>query len=213
MSKRYIPPRRRHNKILVSFSGLFICFLLTLSLVSVASIVQASFITTPFAGITKHVVAAEQKISDSVATTQVSDSQTEFISALPKVTNVAVTVANFPLEKAWPVRGRLTTLFSSFHPGIDIATAWGTPIHPFASGVVLKAQWWGTFGNGILIQHADGWQTIYAHLSSINVAVNQQVDLTTVIGAVGSTGNATGPHLHFQVSKDGREINPLSVLP
>ncbi|MDP2671644.1 MAG: M23 family metallopeptidase [bacterium] len=113
----------------------------------------------------------------------------------------------------WPARGYITTYFSSSHSGIDIAASYGTPIHPFMEGVVSSVNHFnGGFGNHVIIKH-NGFESLYAHLSSTNVVVGQIVKAKTVIGWVGVSGWATGPHLHFEVSQSGQNINPLSVLP
>jgi murein DD-endopeptidase MepM/ murein hydrolase activator NlpD len=115
---------------------------------------------------------------------------------------------------SWPIRGGLTSLFSSSHRGIDIPAPYGAPIHPLASGTVLFASWDSHgFGNAIIIRSAAGYDSKYGHLSALNVKAGQRVESGNVIGFIGATGVATGPHLHFEVYKDGVAINPLSVLP
>ncbi len=224
MSKRYIPIQRRHfvRRAWLSPGGLLLSFLMFLALVSLTSMVQAAFVESPLSSVTSHQTHSQEQITDSVGAAQVSTADVQFVKEsanIPRViptavaSNVDARVEGFPLEKVWPTHGRITTLFSSFHPAIDIAISRGTPLHPFASGVVVLAKWWGSFGNAVVIQHVSGWQTIYAHMQSINVAVNQEVNLDSVIGTVGSTGFSTGPHVHFQLSKDGRPVNPLNYLP
>jgi len=214
MKRRYVPAQeRRYKKVTLSFSlsGLLVIIMSTFGVISFISSVQAnSFEPTPL--VTEKEDSREDKISDAILS---KEGQLEVAPPPVSVTNVSVVsrVETFPLEKSWPIRGRLTTLFSGYHPAIDIATSTGTPVHPFASGVVTRAGWWGSFGNAVVIQHAQGWESIYAHLSTIFVSINQEVDLSSVIGGVGSTGYSTGPHLHFQLSKDGRPVNPLANLP
>ena len=130
-----------------------------------------------------------------------------------KLLNAPAVLQNLPVERVWPVRGRITTYFSNYHQGIDIANSWGTSVHPFASGVVVFAGWQGSFGNCIFITHNQGLVTTYAHLGRIEVKVGQQVGIDTEIGVIGSTGNSTGPHLHFQLSENGHNVNPLRALP
>jgi murein DD-endopeptidase MepM/ murein hydrolase activator NlpD len=102
-----------------------------------------------------------------------------------------------------------------YHPGLDIAAHLGDPIYASDSGVVVFAGW-STVGYGrmVVIDHGNGWQTLYAHLSQIKVACGQGVLQGSVIGLAGSTGNSTGPHLHFEMLSDayGR-VNPWSYLP
>jgi murein DD-endopeptidase MepM/ murein hydrolase activator NlpD len=85
-----------------------------------------------------------------------------------------------------------------FHSGLDIAAPAGTPVIATATGTVVSAGWNGGYGKAIIIQHNDVQQTLYGHLSEISVQPGQQITQGTVIGLVGSTGNSTGPHLHFE---------------
>lgn len=102
----------------------------------------------------------------------------------------------------------------SGHLGIDIAAGEGAPIVAADSGVVVYAGWNGTgYGNVIMIDHGNGYQTLYSHLSSIVVACAASVGKGGVIGYSGSTGNSTGPHLHFEVRLNGGFVNPWYVLP
>ncbi len=85
-----------------------------------------------------------------------------------------------------------------FHSGIDIAAPSGTPVVATGSGTVISAGWNGGYGKAIVIQHNDTQQTLYGHLSEVSVQPGQTIERGTVIGLVGSTGNSTGPHLHFE---------------
>jgi murein DD-endopeptidase MepM/ murein hydrolase activator NlpD len=101
------------------------------------------------------------------------------------------------------------------HPGIDIATQLGDPIYASDTGVVVFAGWNSQgYGNLVVLDHGNGWETLYAHLSQFNVDCGQAVYQGNVIGYAGSTGNSTGPHLHFEILNDtyGR-VNPWSYLP
>jgi len=97
------------------------------------------------------------------------------------------------------------------HEGIDIAATIGTPIHAAASGTIIHAGWLGGYGNLVVVDHGDGLATAYAHASAILVGVGQQVSQGDTVSLVGSTGNSTGPHLHFEVRDHGRAINPLTA--
>ena len=94
------------------------------------------------------------------------------------------------------------------HTGIDIAPNQGTAVYASDGGSVTLAGWNGGYGNCIMIDHGNGYVTLYGHLSSISVSVGQTVSQGATIGAVGSTGNSTGPHLHFEVLKNGTRIDP-----
>ncbi len=99
-----------------------------------------------------------------------------------------------------------------FHEGLDIAANHGNSVYAYTDGRVIQAGWNGGYGNCILIDHGNGLRTRYAHLSRISVKVGQRVKTGQRIGAVGSTGNSTGPHLHFEVIKNGKTQNPLNYL-
>ena len=104
--------------------------------------------------------------------------------------------------------------FWSGHLAIDIATATGAPIYAADSGVVVFAGWDSNgYGNVIMIDHQNGYHTLYAHLSSLNARCGSNAAQGNVIGYAGSTGNSTGPHLHFEVRYLGGFLNPWTVLP
>ena len=101
----------------------------------------------------------------------------------------------------------------SFHGGIDMAVATGTPIYPSMDGTVTTAGYNATYGNYVIITHHSGYKTLYGHMSKITCKKGNFVYAgSTQIGLVGSTGQSTGPHLHFTVYKNGNTINPMSVL-
>ena len=100
----------------------------------------------------------------------------------------------------------------SFHTGTDMACPTGTPILASMSGKVITTGVNRVYGNYVIIDHGNGYQTLYAHMSKIIAQKGQWVSQGTRIGLVGSTGYSTGPHLHFTVYKNGKMINPLSVL-
>jgi murein DD-endopeptidase MepM/ murein hydrolase activator NlpD len=98
------------------------------------------------------------------------------------------------------------------HEGVDLAVPNGTPIYAPADGLVEMAQRYGGYGNFIKIMHGGDMETRYGHLSAYNVTVGQYVHKGDVIGYVGSTGRATGPHLHYEVRIDGHAVNPMPYL-
>lgn len=101
------------------------------------------------------------------------------------------------------------------HRGIDIAGDTGEPVYSVDAGVIVYAGWneWG-YGNMIMVDHGTGWQSLYAHLSAINVVCGQSVDMGTVIGAIGSTGRSSGSHLHFELMHTQySKVNPWLYLP
>ena len=115
----------------------------------------------------------------------------------------------------WPTTARYISgyHYSAIHRGIDIGGAMGNAIFAADSGVIVYAGWsnYG-YGNLIVVDHGNGWQTAYAHLSSIAVTCGQSVFQGGYIGAMGSTGNSTGPHLHFEMVFNGAKPNPMDYL-
>ncbi|MGC8734169.1 MAG: murein hydrolase activator EnvC family protein [bacterium] len=123
----------------------------------------------------------------------------------------------------WPTTSSLITSYfgyrvhpiygtTRFHSGIDIGAPYGAPIYAAENGKVILASWYDGYGYCIIIDHGDGVSTLYAHCSSIIVKQGQYVSKGQVIGYVGSTGNSTGPHLHFEVRINGNPVNPFNYL-
>ncbi|MGE6257622.1 peptidoglycan DD-metalloendopeptidase family protein [Heyndrickxia sporothermodurans] len=115
---------------------------------------------------------------------------------------------------SWPATGgyvssKLGYRWGSMHKGIDIARPSNRKITAADNGVVISAGWDGGYGNKIVIDHKNGFKTVYAHLQSINVSAGQVVPKGASIGVMGATGDATGVHLHFEVYKNGKLQNPL----
>lgn len=101
----------------------------------------------------------------------------------------------------------------AFHKGIDIAGGGsGSPIFAADNGRVVRAGWYGGYGNCIIIDHGNGFRTLYGHMSSLKVRVGQVVHKGQVIAGKGTTGNSTGVHLHFEVIKNGSNVNPMSYI-
>ena len=122
----------------------------------------------------------------------------------------------------WPVHGWLSAGFglrpdpftgeTDFHPGLDISADTGTPVYATASGTVELASSSGDYGNLVVLNHGFGLVTRYGHLSRFAVQAGQRVARGDVIGYVGATGRATGPHLHYEVLANGKLLNPLQLL-
>lgn len=124
----------------------------------------------------------------------------------------------------WPTSGRITSLFNQIvcspllgcepHKGLDIANVTGTPVIAADSGYVVFAGWDTTgYGNLVVINHGNGFVTYYAHMSAIFVKKGQSVAKGQRIGSIGSTGNVSGPHLHFELRQQGIQRNPIGFLP
>jgi LysM repeat protein len=118
-------------------------------------------------------------------------------------------------KMSWPSScQRISQYYKSWiHTGLDIACPWGTPIRAAEAGKVISVQYGRTgYGYHVIIDHGGGVQTLYAHLSSIDVVVGQNIKKGQAIGAEGSTGRSTGPHLHFEVRINGVRVNPLNYI-
>ena len=124
----------------------------------------------------------------------------------------------YPITASWRLTSRFGprkdpfTGVASNHTGIDMACPTGTPIRAAMSGTIVHAGWSNVFGNYVIVNHGNGYQTLYGHMSKILAQKGQRVDQNTKIGLVGSTGYSTGPHLHFTVYKNGNLVDPLSLL-
>ena len=122
----------------------------------------------------------------------------------------------------WPLRGRITSNYGyrrspfsrgrSFHDGLDIAAPMGTPVRAAMPGRVESVGYDNVYGNFVIIRHGDGFKTLYGHMDSCEARSGAYVDIDTVIGYAGNSGQSTGSHLHFTVYKDGVSINPRIVL-
>lgn len=116
----------------------------------------------------------------------------------------------------WPTQARTLSGYdySNIHRGVDLRAGNGDPIVAVDAGVVTYAGWndWG-YGNLVVIDHGNGWESVYAHLSQWNVLCGQSVNQNEVIGLAGSTGRSSGAHLHFELRYNGVLINPWEALP
>jgi len=114
----------------------------------------------------------------------------------------------------WPTEGVVTQYFAWYHPGDDIANRAGPPVYASAAGTVVVAGWPDNYGYGnrVVVDHGNGYQTLYAHLSNIYVSVGQSVSRGQSVGKMGSTGRSTGTHLHFEIRYKGIAVNPLAIL-
>ena len=120
-----------------------------------------------------------------------------------------------------PIAGRITSPFGNrmhpilgsyrFHKGVDVAAPYGAPIAAALDGRVVSAGWHGGYGQQVVLAHANGTETRYGHMSRIAAYPGETVRRGQLIGYVGSTGLSTGPHLHFEVLRGGRAVNPLTV--
>ena len=157
-----------------------------------------------------------------------NDLENQTVTIGQKLFIPGATMSSFELKKAlgelfiYPVIGRLTSPFGyrrdpftgrkSFHTGIDIAAPKGTPIKLTLDGTVAYTGFSSVYGNYVIVTHSGGYQSMYGHMHTIKVRRGQVLNQGSIIGTVGNTGRSTGPHVHFSVYKDGKLINPLTVL-
>ena len=144
----------------------------------------------------------------------------------PKVTYVASAYSgnvsglseakvNLGVSLIRPVSGIITTRFGRGnygHRGLDIATSTGTPIKAAAGGTVTVAGWNNSYGYMVKVSHGNGVETVYAHCSKLLVSRGQSVSQGQIIAKIGSTGNSSGPHLHFEVRINGTLYNPQNYI-
>ena len=148
--------------------------------------------------------------------------RSEFMNqAYGAVSSVVNPTAETP--NIWPVAGPISSYYgyrtspggigSTFHEGVDIAGDYGTPISATAAGTVTKAGWVGGYGYLVEVRHADGIVTRYGHNSAVLVYEGQHVDQGSMIALMGSTGNSTGPHCHYEDRIHGEAVDPMYFLP
>lgn len=113
-----------------------------------------------------------------------------------------------------PHPGYLSTRFSSWHPGIDIATGLGMPIHPITEGEITEARrdFFG-LGTFVVVTHQNGFKSTYAHMGKVYIKVGDKVTSENMLGEVGLTGRTSGPHTHLEVTHNGKYIDPQTLLP
>jgi murein DD-endopeptidase MepM/ murein hydrolase activator NlpD len=180
------------------------------------------------------VAAASDHVDDSEVTSSLDELHVLRTSALSGATMVGLTLGLtrnattadwFRANSApnlWPVEGQVTGSFGeridpfngegAFHSGVDISSAYGTPIVAPADGVVTFTDLLGGYGKLIMINHGSGISTRYGHLSGFAVTVGQEVHRGDVIGYVGASGRSTGPHLHYEVRINDTPVNPYKYL-
>jgi murein DD-endopeptidase MepM/ murein hydrolase activator NlpD len=142
----------------------------------------------------------------------VSFAATPLIRAIggPSVFPTMLPIAAASLTSGFGMRYHPIHGGSRFHSGVDLAAPTGSPLKATLGGVVRAAGWSGGYGLLVTIAHGGGIETRYAHLSRLNVMAGQAIEQGDVIGYVGSTGNSTGPHVHYEVRSNGAPLDPLS---
>lgn len=153
--------------------------------------------------------------NDIISTAEISDFYQNYLNRI--IYNISYTPLGYPFP------GAITSTFGhrenpftgenvETHKGVDIRAPMGAPVKAMAKGEVEFAGLRGGFGNCIMLKHANGFETLYGHLSKILVSVGEKIDIGQQIGDVGSTGRSTGPHLHYEVHKNGEKIDPKNFL-
>ena len=179
---------------------------------------QTEVLQQPSAGFRK-VVANVSFVNDKEISREILKEEV-VMEAVPKIMKRGTKI---PPTYVKPISGgRLTSGFgkrnapkkgaSTYHKGVDWATPTGTPVYASCGGTVAKAGWGSGYGYVVYINHADGRQTRYGHLSKVLVSVGQSVKQGDRIALSGNTGVSTGPHLHFEILINGSQVNPLKYL-
>lgn len=153
--------------------------------------------------------------NDIISTDEISNFYEGYLKKI--IYNISYTPLGYPYPGAiTSTFGHRENPFSGegieTHKGVDIKGAWGSPVKAMAKGEVEFAGLRGGFGNCIMLKHGNGFETLYGHLSKILVSVGQKIDIGQQIGNIGSTGRSTGPHLHYEVHKNGEKIDPKNFL-
>ncbi len=126
------------------------------------------------------------------------------------------------LPSGWPINGRLMDGYGhrsdpfsgegAMHTGVDISAPMGTQVKATGDGIIVHASWNNGYGRCVIVDHGNGYQTWYAHLSEIEVREGQEIRQGEIVGAVGNTGRSTGPHLHYEVRIHSTPVNPYRFL-
>ncbi len=147
------------------------------------------------------------------------------ITSIPVVTDTSVVYAqseekheiiasSFAQPVTLPHPGYLSTKFSSYHPGVDIAVGYGTPIHPISAGTIEQVNFGIVgYGNNVVVNHGNGFKSMYAHMGKVYVRVGEVVSTSDMLGTVGMTGRTTGPHTHLEIYYNDKAVDPQTLLP
>ncbi len=140
---------------------------------------------------------------------------------VPPISAPSAVVETLLLE--WPLAATgITSLYGprpdpvedrvGFHYGVDMSAAYGTEVMSSASGIVISAGWNGGHGRRVVVQHRYGYRTSYSHLSQIIAIPGHRISAGQTVGLLGNSGRSTGPHLHFEVTRYGKHLDPLEIL-
>ncbi|MEY9933284.1 murein DD-endopeptidase MepM/ murein hydrolase activator NlpD [Catenulispora sp. GP43] len=210
LSGRLRKPDRRRSLFIAAGVGLS----LTLTLAAVATPAVGARPGAPIAKAQEAVAAAEPAATPEVAAVPAPEPAPAPAAApAPAPAPAPTHVSPLPGARVTATFGASGTNWSSGkHTGLDLAAPHGTPIRAAADGTVVSAGWSGPYGLRVVVKHADGTSTAYNHMSRIEVS-RGHVAVGQTVGRLGSTGNSTGPHLHFEVAAaNGTLVDPLSWL-
>jgi murein DD-endopeptidase MepM/ murein hydrolase activator NlpD len=158
--------------------------------------------------------------ANDLASGTINTGQSLFI---PNARLSSATLRNFYGELfIWPARGRISSSFGyranpftglrTYHSAIDIVVSLGTKVKATNAGTVADTGYNSVFGNYVILKHASGYQSLYAHLSQISVKEGSSISQGSIIGLSGNTGQSTGPHLHFSIFKNGQALDPTKYV-
>ncbi|MFD0149969.1 M23 family metallopeptidase [Streptomyces sp. NPDC055721] len=159
--------------------------------------------------------SSERSSAPAAATSETSASQSQTSQSSGSSASASGWVAPVTGGFSTPYRASGSMWSSGYHTGVDFIASSGTTVRAVGAGTVVSAGWSGAYGNEVVIQHADGNYSQYAHLSSLSVSSGQTVSGGQQLGLSGSTGNSTGPHLHFEIRTSpsyGSDVDPLAYL-
>ena len=154
-----------------------------------------------------------------VAATLLPTHSTGALSALSSETVEVIAAAETPMKTVVGIRYpvdeiKITQGYTFYHPALDLDGITGDPIYPILAGKVVSVDHSRfAYGNSVIVSHGGTLESLYAHLSKVEVEKGQEVDTGTKLGEMGATGHAFGDHLHLEIREDARAINPYSVLP
>ncbi|BCL37743.1 hypothetical protein NSMS1_41900 [Nostoc sp. MS1] len=154
----------------------------------------------------------QQKIAEAKATEEAQTKANIRTNVLMKGTGLFALPSDAPTSSPFGWRIHPILGYRRFHAGLDFAASYGSTIRAADSGTVIMAGWYGGYGKAVIIDHGNGITTLYGHTSQLYVSEGQSVQKGQAIAAVGSTGLSTGPHLHFEVRRNGTPVNPADYL-
>ncbi|MEH1780782.1 MAG: peptidoglycan DD-metalloendopeptidase family protein [Nostoc sp.] len=157
-------------------------------------------------------VLIQQKVAEARATEEAQSKTNSRTSIIIRGTGVMAYPSDAPTSSPFGWRIHPILGYRRFHAGLDFAASYGSKIRAADSGKVIFAGWYGGYGRAVIIDHGNGLTTLYGHTSELYVTEGQAVERGQAIGAVGSTGFSTGPHLHFEVRRNGTPVNPTDYL-